>query len=65
MAELLAASLIRSGLMLAAVEEVWVVALVVAAALLGFGVVKLLDYLRKHDADKQAAQIIELSLIHI
>jgi ribonucrease Y len=45
--------------LLAAVSEGWVAALVIIAALLGFGVVKLLDYLRKRDADKEAAQIIE------
>jgi ribonucrease Y len=44
---------------LADVTEGWVAALTIAAALLGFGVVKLLDYLRKRDADKEAAQIIE------
>lgn len=33
--------------------------LVVVAAVLGMALVKLLDYLRKRDADKEAAQIIE------
>jgi hypothetical protein len=33
--------------------------LVVVAAALGMALVKLLDYLRKRDADKEAAQIIE------
>ncbi|MCC6491712.1 MAG: ribonuclease Y [Pirellulales bacterium] len=41
------------------VPEGVVAAITVVAALLGFGVVKLLDYLRKRDADKEAAQIIE------
>src|SRR5215213_9487004 len=56
---LIAVNSIPPELPLADIQEGWVVALVVAAALLGFGVVKLLDYLRKRDADKEAAQIIE------
>ncbi len=44
--------------LVAALEVREVVAIVVAAAL-GMGVVKLLDYLRRRDADKEAAQIIE------
>jgi ribonuclease Y len=44
---------------LAEVAEAWVAVITVVAALAGFGVVKLLDYLRKRDADKEAAQIIE------
>ena len=44
---------------LADVPEVAVAIITVVAASLGFGVVKLLDYLRKRDADKEAAQIIE------
>lgn len=39
--------------------EVWEVAAIVVAALLGMAVVKLLDYLRRRDADKEAAQILE------
>ena len=44
---------------LLAALEVWEVVAIVLAALLGMGVVKLLDYLRRRDADKEAAQIIE------
>jgi ribonuclease Y len=34
-------------------------AVIVIAAILGMGLVKLIDYLRKRDADKESAQIIE------
>lgn len=44
---------------LAEVSEGVAVGIAAVAALGGFGVVKLLDYLRKRDADKEAAQIIE------
>ncbi len=45
-------------MLLAASDTVLIVAVVIAV-MLGFGVVKFLDYLRKRDADKEAAQIIE------
>lgn len=50
---------VGSSLLLADVSEGIAVAIAAVAALGGFGVVKLLDYLRKRDADKEAAQIIE------
>jgi ribonuclease Y len=46
-------------LVLADVSETVLIVAVVIAVMLGFGVVKFLDYLRKRDADKEAAQIIE------
>ncbi len=46
--------------LLAALETQEIVAIVVATVL-GAGVVKLLDYLRRRDADKEAAQIIKLA----
>src|SRR5690349_21656295 len=45
--------------LLADMSEVAVVIIASIAAIAGFGVVKLLDYLRKRDADKEAAQVIE------
>jgi len=43
---------------LAALGDVGQLITVAVAALLGMGLIKLLDYLRKRDADKEAAQII-------
>src|SRR5690242_12575210 len=50
---------VTSSLLLADVNETVLVVAMAIAAFLGFGVVKFLDYLRKRDADKEAAQIIE------
>jgi len=52
------ASLMNSTALLAALDDVGQLITVAIAALLGMGVVKLLDHLRKRDADKEAAQII-------
>ena len=59
MAPILAMDVTQRPLLLADVSEVTLMIVTVAAAVLGFGVVKFLDYLRKRDADKEAAQIIE------
>jgi ribonuclease Y len=40
-------------------SNVWQIIAVVAAALMGMGVVKLIGYLRKQDAEKEARQILE------
>jgi ribonuclease Y len=37
----------------------WIVAVAVAAAVMGIGLVKLLDHLRRRDAEKEARQILE------
>jgi ribonuclease Y len=42
-----------------AITDFWAFILVVVAAVSGMAAIKLLDYLRKRDADKEAAQIIE------
>jgi len=55
---LAAVAVIRLHPTLAALETGEIVAIVLAT-ILGAGVVKLLDYLRRRDADKEAAQIIE------
>lgn len=49
--------LVSNGLF-AALGDVAQLITIAAAALLGMGVIKLLDYLRKRDADKEAAMII-------
>jgi len=46
-----------------AVLETWEVVAIVVAAFLGMGVVKLLDYLRRRDADKEAEQILDRARI--
>jgi len=48
-----------SNLPFAALGDVGQLITVAIAAVLGMGVIKLLDYLRKRDADKEAARIIE------
>ena len=37
----------------------WQIVFIVIAALMGMGVVKLIGYLRKHDAEKEAQRIIK------
>jgi ribonuclease Y len=60
--DLLAATIVTTpsqlGL-LAVAEGIQLVLTAALAGVLGMGLVKLLDYLRKRDADKEAAQIIE------
>jgi len=48
-----------SHMLFAALGDVGQLVTVVIAALLGMGVIKLLDHLRRRDADKEAAQIID------
>ncbi|MCH2114181.1 MAG: ribonuclease Y [Pirellulales bacterium] len=55
---LIATNLLHRSL-IGATSDVWQLVTVVVAALLGMGVIKLLDYLRKRDSQKEAAQIIE------
>ncbi|MDZ4658501.1 MAG: ribonuclease Y [Bythopirellula sp.] len=51
--------LAAQGFLLAALSDGMQLLAFVVAAVMGMGVVKLLDYLRKRDADREAAQIIE------
>jgi len=44
---------------LLAAVEIWEAVAIAVAAILGMGVVKLLDYLRRRDADREATQIVE------
>ncbi len=55
---LIATTIVQLRPTLAALE-VWEVVAIIAATILGGFVVKFLDYLRRRDADKEAAQIIE------
>jgi len=48
-----------TGSYLAAVSDIPQLVTVAVAALLGMGVIKLLDYLRKRDSEKEAAQIVQ------
>jgi ribonuclease Y len=50
---------IETLIVLAQTNTVVIMLVALVAALLGMGVVKLLGYLRKHDAEKEAQQIIE------
>ena len=49
----------ESTSVLAALTDGMQLVAILVAALMGMGLVKLFDYLRKRDADKEAAQIVE------